>query len=121
MVEHEHEARARERRRTAHGAGVDGDGGIVVLARAASALGLALHRARAARRPPERGTGGRCAASAPHLTVQGSGQGSGTPDVLTAVFGFSTTASSSTAALSQNNAKVAPGAAGPGGQRGGQA
>jgi uncharacterized protein YggE len=48
-----------------------------------------------------------CAASAPHLTVQGSGQGSGTPDVLTAVFGFSTTASSSAGALSQNNAKVA--------------
>jgi uncharacterized protein YggE len=48
-----------------------------------------------------------CATSAPHLTVQGSGQGSGTPDVLTAVFGFSTTASSSSAALSQNNTKVA--------------
>jgi hypothetical protein len=48
-----------------------------------------------------------CATSAPHLSVQGSGQGSGTPDVLTAVFGFSTTASSSSAALSQNNAKVA--------------
>ena len=50
---------------------------------------------------------GSCATSAPHLTVQGSGQGSGTPDVLTAVFGFSTTAASSAAALSQNNAKVA--------------
>jgi len=48
-----------------------------------------------------------CASSAPHLTVEGSGQGSGTPDVLSAVFGFSTTASSSAAALSQNNAKVA--------------
>ena len=48
-----------------------------------------------------------CATSAPHLTVQGSGQGSGTPDVLTAVFGFSTTAGSSSGALSQNNAKVA--------------
>ena len=48
-----------------------------------------------------------CGTSAPHLTVQGSGQGSGTPDVLTAVFGFSTTAGSSAAALSQNNAKVA--------------
>jgi uncharacterized protein len=48
-----------------------------------------------------------CASSAPHLTVQGSGQGAGTPDVLTAVFGFSTTAGSSAAALSQNNAKVA--------------
>jgi uncharacterized protein YggE len=48
-----------------------------------------------------------CATSAPHLTVQGSGQGSGTPDVLTAVFGFSTTAGTSSTALSQNNAKVA--------------
>jgi hypothetical protein len=48
-----------------------------------------------------------CANSDPHLTVQGSGQGSGTPDVLTAAFGFSTTASSSAAALTLNNAKVA--------------
>ncbi len=48
-----------------------------------------------------------CANSDPHLTVEGTGQGSGTPDVLTAVFGFSTTASSSAAALTQNNAKVA--------------
>ena len=48
-----------------------------------------------------------CASSAPHLTVEGTGQGSGTPDVLSAVFGFSTTASSSAAALSQNNTEVA--------------
>ena len=48
-----------------------------------------------------------CANSAPHLTVQGTGQGSGTPDVLTAVFGFSTTASSSAAALTENSSKVA--------------
>jgi uncharacterized protein YggE len=48
-----------------------------------------------------------CASSAPHLTVEGSGQGSGTPDVLSAVFGFSTTASSSAAALSQNSTEVA--------------
>jgi uncharacterized protein YggE len=48
-----------------------------------------------------------CASSVPHLTVQGTGQGSGTPDVLTAVFGFSTTAGSSAAALAQNNGKVA--------------
>ena len=59
-------------------------------------------------RRPRAGRGpASCATSAPHLTVQGSGQGSGTPDVLTAVFGFSTTAGSSAAALSQNNAKVA--------------
>jgi uncharacterized protein len=48
-----------------------------------------------------------CASSAPHLTFEGTGQGSGTPDVLTAVFGFSTTASGSAAALSQNSTKVA--------------
>lgn len=48
-----------------------------------------------------------CAGSDPHLTVQGTGQGSGTPDVLTAAFGFSTTASSSADALTQNNAEVA--------------
>jgi uncharacterized protein len=48
-----------------------------------------------------------CASSAPHLTVQGAGQGSGTPDVLTAVFGFTTTAGSSAGALSQNNGEVA--------------
>jgi uncharacterized protein YggE len=38
--------------------------------------------------------------------VQGTGEASATPDVLTAVFGFSTTAGSSAAALSQNNAQV---------------
>ena len=42
-----------------------------------------------------------------YLTVEGTGQGSGTPDVLSAVFGFSTTASSSAAALSQNSTEVA--------------
>jgi hypothetical protein len=38
--------------------------------------------------------------------VQGTGQSHGTPDVLTAVFGFSSSAPSATAALSQNNADV---------------
>jgi hypothetical protein len=38
--------------------------------------------------------------------VQGTGQASATPDVLTAVFGFSSTAGSSASALSDNNAKV---------------
>jgi hypothetical protein len=47
-----------------------------------------------------------CNSSQPRLTVQGSGQADGTPDVLTAVFGFSSTAASATAALSQNNADV---------------
>jgi uncharacterized protein YggE len=48
-----------------------------------------------------------CASTAPHLTVEGTGQGSGTPDVLSAVFGFSATAGSSATALSRNNAEVA--------------
>jgi hypothetical protein len=38
--------------------------------------------------------------------VQGTGQANGTPDVLTAVFGFSSSAPSATAALSRNNAEV---------------
>jgi len=47
-----------------------------------------------------------CISSQPRLTVQGTGQAEGTPDVLTAVFGFSSSAPSATAALSQNNAEV---------------
>jgi uncharacterized protein len=47
-----------------------------------------------------------CDASTSKITVQGTGHATGTPDVLNAVFGFSTTAGSSTAALSQNNTKV---------------
>jgi uncharacterized protein len=47
-----------------------------------------------------------CGSSSPHLTVQGTGQASEPPDVLSAVFSFSSTDSSSAAALSDNNAKV---------------
>lgn len=47
-----------------------------------------------------------CTSSQPRLTVQGTGQADGTPDLLTAVFGFSSTAASATAALSQNNGEV---------------
>jgi len=47
-----------------------------------------------------------CGSSASRLTVQGTGQASAAPDVLTAVFGFSTTAGSSGAALAANNAQV---------------
>jgi uncharacterized protein YggE len=47
-----------------------------------------------------------CGSTHPRLTVQGTGQADGTPDLLTAVFGFSSTAASATAALSQNNAEV---------------
>lgn len=47
-----------------------------------------------------------CGSSQPRLTVQGTGQAEGTPDLLTAVFGFTSTAGSSAAALNQNNAQV---------------
>jgi hypothetical protein len=66
-------------------------------------LGLALTDAGASAPGPV--TAG-CGPGSPRLTVQGTGQSSGTPDVLTAVFGFSTTAGSSAAALAQNNGKV---------------
>ncbi len=66
-------------------------------------LGLALSDAGASTPvSPQAGCGG----SNPKLTVQGTGQASGTPDVLNAVFSFSSTAGSSAAALSQNNAEV---------------
>jgi uncharacterized protein YggE len=70
----------------------------------AAGLGVALTGGAAASSPVALAS---CTGSAPHLTVEGTGQGSGTPDVLSAVFGFSTTASSSAAALSQNNTEVA--------------
>jgi len=65
-------------------------------------LGLALTTAGAT--TPVQAAG--CGSSAPRLTVQGTGQASAAPDVLTAVFGFSTTAGSSGAALAANNAQV---------------
>ena len=66
-------------------------------------LGLALTDAGASTPGPV--TVG-CGSSSTHLTVQGTGQSSGTPDVLTAVFAFNTTAGSSAAALAQNSSKV---------------
>jgi uncharacterized protein len=66
-------------------------------------LGLALTDAGASTPFPVAAS---CGSLSPHLTVQGTGQSSGTPDVLTAVFSFSTTAGSSAAALAQNNSKV---------------
>ena len=65
-------------------------------------LGLALGAAGATTPVPAAG----CGSSAPRLTVQGTGQAGAAPDVLTAVFGFSTTAGSSSAALAANNAQV---------------
>lgn len=65
-------------------------------------LGLALSAGASTPAPTSAG----CHASEPRLTVQGTGHADGTPDVLTAVFGFSSSAPSATAALSQNNAEV---------------
>jgi hypothetical protein len=100
MDEHEQNGRAGTRRRAITAV-------LVLLAVAfAAAYGVGVASTGTAAATPSAAQAS-CATSAPHLTVQGSGQGSGTPDVLTAVFGFSTTAGSSAAALSQNNAKVA--------------
>jgi hypothetical protein len=97
---------ARQRRRWGH------TGGRVLLAVTAVAvvlagagLGLALSDAGAS--PPAAGaTAAGCGGSSPRLTVQGTGQASQAPDVLTAQFNFSSTAGSSAAALSEDNAKV---------------
>ena len=66
-------------------------------------LGLALTDAGASTPTP---VAAGCGSSSPHLTVQGTGMASAPPDVLTSVFGFSTTAGSSAAALAENNGKV---------------
>lgn len=110
MVEHEHEEPGHERTGLAPSRrrvllGIMSAGALLL-----GVVAFGVTRSGTAAATPASGSASgsaSCATSAPHLTVQGSGQGSGTPDVLTAVFGFSTTASSSSAALSQNNAKVA--------------
>jgi uncharacterized protein YggE len=66
-------------------------------------LGLALTDAGAS---PSAPVTPECVGSNPKLTVQGTGQAFGTPDVLDAVYDFSTTAGTTSAALSQNSAKV---------------
>jgi uncharacterized protein YggE len=47
-----------------------------------------------------------CGGNTPRLTVQGTGQASGTPNLLTAVLSINVTAGSATAALSEDNTKV---------------
>ncbi len=76
---------------------------LIALVVGGTGLGLALNDAGAAT-PVAAPTG--CTPSASRLTVQGTGQASAAPDVLTAVLNFSTTAGSSTAAMSQNNGEV---------------
>ncbi len=66
-------------------------------------LGLALS---AGATTPVPTTPAGCGAAQPRLTVQGTGQAHGTPDVLTAVFGFSSSAASAAAALNQDNSEV---------------
>ena len=77
-------------------------GAAVALAGAGLGVGLSNAGASPEAAPAPPG----CGSSAPRLTVQGSGQASGTPDELTSAFSFSTSAGSSASALSQNNAKV---------------
>jgi hypothetical protein len=77
---------------------------VAVGALLAGGTGLGLALSAGATTPAATSAG--CNSSQPRLTVQGSGQADGTPDVLTAVFGFSSTAASATAALNQNNAEV---------------
>jgi uncharacterized protein YggE len=114
MVEHEHDESGHEHEHMQTSVARSGRHVLVgIITAGALLLGVAAFgavrsgAAAATSTPPSASGAAGCATSAPHLTVQGSGQGSGTPDVLTAVFGFSTTAASSSAALSQNNAKVA--------------
>jgi hypothetical protein len=65
-------------------------------------LGFALSAGASTSDPAPAG----CGPSLPHLTVQGTGQAEGTPDLLTAVFGFTSTAGTSADALHQNNTEV---------------
>jgi uncharacterized protein YggE len=65
-------------------------------------LGLALSAGASTTAPAPPG----CGSAQPRLTVQGTGQAEGTPDLLTAVFGFTSTAGTSATALSQNNTEV---------------
>ncbi len=65
-------------------------------------LGFALSAGTSTSDPAPAG----CGSVQAHLTVQGMGQAEGTPDLLTAVFGFTSSAGTSAAALSQNNTEV---------------
>jgi hypothetical protein len=81
--------------------------GVIAVALGALVLGgtgLGLALSAGATTPSAAPAG--CGSSEPRLTVQGTGQAPGTPDLLTAVFGFSTSAGTSADALSQNNAEV---------------
>jgi uncharacterized protein YggE len=74
---------------------------VVALAVGASGLGLALSRdGRAAAASVT------CGGATPRLTVQGTGQATGQPDVLTVVFELNDTAPSAAAALTQDDTQV---------------
>ncbi len=64
-------------------------------------LGVALSDAGASTSAPVN-----CGSSTPRLTVQGTGEATAAPDILTAVVQFTDTASTAGVALSQDNAKV---------------
>jgi uncharacterized protein YggE len=75
---------------------------VAALAVGGAALGLSVSNAGGASSTPKAGCGG----SHPTLTVKGNGTATATPNVLTAVINFSTTAGSASAALTQDNDKV---------------
>lgn len=76
---------------------------VAALAVGGAALGLSVSNAGGAGTT----TRGGCGGSTPTLTVRGNGTANGTPNVLTAVINFSTSAGSAASALSQDNDKVA--------------
>jgi hypothetical protein len=79
-------------------------GAPVVIAIAATAVGFGLTSGGAGATATS--TVAACGTGTPRLTVQGTGQSSATPDVLTAVVPINTTGPSATAALSEDNARV---------------
>jgi uncharacterized protein len=83
---------------------VAGTAVLVAVLAGGAGLGLALSDAGAS--TPAVAPQAGCGASNPKLTVQGTGQASGTPDVLNATFSFNSTAGSSAGALNQNNGLV---------------
>jgi uncharacterized protein len=101
MEEHVAPARGIQSRRTIMAAAVVAAAELL----GGAGLGLALTDAGASTPAPAPAPSG-CGSDSPKLTVQGTGQAFGTPDVLTAVFSFSTTAGTTSDALSQNNDKV---------------
>jgi hypothetical protein len=73
---------------------------VLALAVGGSGLGLALDRGGPAAAAVT------CSSATPRLTVQGTGQATGAPNVLTVVFGLNATAPSAAAALTKDDTQV---------------